>query len=279
MDEAITSGAVKAVIAYFGLKGLDRLLGPTLDLYGEGLRDLHSAGNENLKKIFEKAFVKIGDEINDDAFVSPRIFHHLIQGAPYCTDEISQEYFAGIIASSRTSNGVDYFIHHAALINRMPAFHIRLHYLFYHLFFELYKESNLNMGSPIDRLAMPIFIPLPALHAILKHAFGYQKTEEFDVDDLMALHDDAVNNLYIEDLIGTYAYGSSTYFSKTYAATIERSEYLLKSANIEEKGNARDGLLISPSARGAELFCRAHGIKNKILPHFFLSSYDKTLRN
>jgi hypothetical protein len=152
IDDGLSEHAVKAVAAWFGLKGIDRLLGPTLDLYGDGLKNIAEAGNRNIKSIFERAINKIGKEIEEDGQISPRLFQHLVEGAPYCDDEIAQEYFAGIIASSRTRSGSDYLIHHSALINRLPTHQLRMHYFFYALFHNIYKQSDLLINRQLHRL-------------------------------------------------------------------------------------------------------------------------------
>jgi hypothetical protein len=257
MDEDLASGAVKAIVAWFGLKGLDRLLGPTLDLYGEGLKDLAAAGNRNLKAIFEKALRKVGDDLRIDAQVPPRIFQRLLLEAPYCEDELVQEYLAGILASSRTLKSGDHSLHHMALIGRLPALQIRMHYLFYRLIYECYRDSGLRMNSGRDREKMAVLIAFFVFRNFISDFVG-DEDDSAELENVYSFHDEAINNLYQEGLIGVHAYGSPSYFKEVFGA---------------ELFFATGGTLVTPSSRGAELFMRCHGIKNKILPNFFDQDY------
>lgn len=258
----ITGHAGEAVAAWFALKGLGRLLGPTADLYGEEFRHIAAAGNRNLKRIFERAIDKVGEDLENDGQISPRLLHHLVEGAPYCEDEIAQDYFAGIIASSRIKNGSDYLIHYSALINRLPVSQIRLHYLFYNIVFECYKQYGLHMNKGDDRKKMPVVIPLELLLYLIRVAF--QTDDEQDVDSMIAYHDDAINNMYTEELIGMHVYGNKSYFDDRFPQFKFDKDFL-------------GGLLITRSVRGAELFLRAHGFKDKRLGKFFEVDLKKAI--
>jgi hypothetical protein len=254
LSDALAAGAV----AYFGLKGLDRLLGPTLDFYGEGLRGLAAAGNRNLISIFRKAIKKLGRDIENDDIVSPRLFKQVIDQAPYCEDVIVQEYLAGILASSRTMSGTDAFVHHAALINRLSALQIRLHYIIYALFYYCYKSGTLRISADADRRKMGVVIAFPIIAALVKDTIG--GSDQMNVEEILSYHNDAVENLRAEDLLGLHVYGSSNELSGFHAGALIFG--------------AGGGLFVTPSARGAELFLRANGIRHRILRQFFEVEFD-----
>jgi len=52
----------------------------------------------------------------------------------YCEDDLSKEYFAGVLASSRTKDGKDdRGMTNAKLVSNLSSYQIRTHYIFYTL--------------------------------------------------------------------------------------------------------------------------------------------------
>lgn len=170
-DGNLVNAVPLAVAAYFAGKGIDRLIGPTLSVYGGALSNLAEKANQNWSNICARAIRKLGSELYDDGQISPRLLHHLVEGAPYCEDEFAQEYFAGIIASSRTVTGDDSNIHYSALINRLPNSQIRLHYFIYRFIHDCYRSANLAMNVRDDRASMPVYIPIEVLLFLVRSAF------------------------------------------------------------------------------------------------------------
>ena len=66
-----------AAVAYVSKDGIEKLLGPTFEYYGQGLKNLTESFNikakENLKKIFGRAIVKKGHELEKNGIINPRI--------------------------------------------------------------------------------------------------------------------------------------------------------------------------------------------------------------
>ena len=88
---------------------------------------------ENLKRIFDKAKEKLGDKINEQGAVSPRVLKGIINEGSWSDDFLSVEYFSGVLASSKT--GIlrdDRGVYFNALISGLSAYQLRMHYLFYH---------------------------------------------------------------------------------------------------------------------------------------------------
>jgi hypothetical protein len=77
---------------------------------------------------------------------------------------------------------------------------------------------------------------------MIKSAFQikYEDISDFPPDLMLSFHDDAINNLYEEGLIGHHVYGSK--------------KYLEGISDFKFSEGFTGGLLVSPSTRGAELF-------------------------
>ncbi len=95
-------------LAILGAKDLIvKILGPTADLIGENLREYTERGARNIRIIFEKTAQRLGDEINTPSSVPPNILKVILNEGYYCEDEMSAEYFAGILAYSRSDKSRD----------------------------------------------------------------------------------------------------------------------------------------------------------------------------
>lgn len=67
--------------------------------------------------------------------VPPKVLKGIIGEAPFCDDELSAEYFGGVLASSRTGvSRNDRGAAFAALVGRLSAYEIRAHFFFTTLF-------------------------------------------------------------------------------------------------------------------------------------------------
>lgn len=109
-----------------------RILGPTADYLGEGLRSFTEQRVANIQRIFEIANERIGDGLDDEGVVPPRVLKYVVDSGSYCDDELAAAYFGGVLASSRSSTGIDdrgaYLL---AMVERLSSYQLRSHYLFY----------------------------------------------------------------------------------------------------------------------------------------------------
>lgn len=72
---------------------VSRVLGPTLDVYGEILKNyLTQKGQQNAGQIIEKADRKL--EPDAEGQVPPRLLKDLLMEGAFCEDDIAQEYWA-----------------------------------------------------------------------------------------------------------------------------------------------------------------------------------------
>ena len=118
------SDIVTGIGAYVGLKELmPRILGPTADYVGTGLKDLTEKGIRNIARVFSIAEKRLGKSIDKPGQVPPRVFKVILNEAYFCENELAAEYFGGILASSRTSDARDdrgaYF---ASMVGRLSTY-------------------------------------------------------------------------------------------------------------------------------------------------------------
>ena len=86
-----------------GAKLVEKLLGPTADYVGTGLKNWAEKRVTNASRIFEKAAEKLGSRIDEPGAVPPRVLKEILDEGLYCDDELTAEYFGGVLASSRSS--------------------------------------------------------------------------------------------------------------------------------------------------------------------------------
>ncbi len=83
-------------------KIVEKLLGPTAEYLGGGIRDYTKKGMTNLGRIFEHAAKILGDKLDEPGPVPPRVLKGILQEGYFCEDELTAKYFGGVLASSRS---------------------------------------------------------------------------------------------------------------------------------------------------------------------------------
>ena len=107
-------------LALFGSAELaTKLLGPTVEYLGEGLKAWTALRIANTRQIFLKATQKAAPQLESPGAVPPKVLSSVLNHGSFSDDELGAEYFAGVLASSRSNTprddrGVGY----AALIGR-----------------------------------------------------------------------------------------------------------------------------------------------------------------
>ena len=108
---------------------LKKLFGPILIEYGEELRRWHIA--RRLNKIADAATRKV-ENLEDGRQPNLNITHNVFMNGAFRDDEVSAEYFGGILASSRSEDGKDdSSIHFVDVIKSLSSRQLQLHYLIY----------------------------------------------------------------------------------------------------------------------------------------------------
>lgn len=228
-----------------GAKILERILGPSADYIGNQLQEWTQKKVLNTSKIFKNAEKKLGENIEKDGTVPPKVLKGILEEGPWCEEDLQIEYFGGVLASSRSGISRDdrgaYFI---SLVSRLSTYQLRTHYLIYQAIKTHFDGYNLNISNSEDRNKMEIFIPYSSFNL----AMDFTKEELYDFHALMT---HSIWGLKKEELIDTFQYGPEEYLKNRF------------------KDVKSDGIIIRPSTLGIELFMWAFGVGQKHVQLFF----------
>jgi hypothetical protein len=242
MPEPITTVGLGAVVAYLSKDGLNKMLGPTADYLGDSLRDFAQKRTENVGKIFGNAESKLGNKLDQPGQVPPKVLKTIINEGSYSDDEIAIEYFGGILASSRTEQGRDdRGARIGKVLDGLSIYQIRTHYIVYSLVRKLFKESGYLFNMD-DRPRMQIFIPW----GIYCDAMEFDQKE---MEQVTSILNHSFFGLNTDNLIETFQYGPKEHINN----------------HCPEAQS--DGILVFPSAFGAELYLWGYGFGEKDLSY------------
>lgn len=152
MEPLITTG-----IAVYALNTdiAQKLLGPTIEYIGNESKNLVARCNINLNEIFTKAAKKSPHKLESEGQVSPRVLRILLNEGAFCSNSIVQEYYAGILAASKTENQEDdRGIMFMNIVASLTIQQIKMHHL---IFMSIAKVFNINDYKADDNHG--IFIP------------------------------------------------------------------------------------------------------------------------
>jgi len=121
-----------------------KLLGPTAEYVGDGLRDVVKKGAENLGRILDLSCEKLKGDVDCPGRVNPRVFKGVWDEGRFIEDAFAAEYFAGILSSARTAQGDDdSAIPFLAMVKSLSSNQLRLHFLIYYLVARCASSSKL----------------------------------------------------------------------------------------------------------------------------------------
>lgn len=222
---------------------LGKVLGPTADYAGERTREVVKSADENVRRILAAALRRLGGRSEGPEAVPPRVIKGLLTEGPFCDDELTAEYFGGVLASSRSGNPRD--DRGAALMSllgRMTTYQVRAHFLIY---MAIRSAVNAEERSEIKMGGLHAFIPLPS----------FEEGMAFSVsEDRKALLGHSVAGLVREGLVDN--------------GPLFGEEEVLRSSFFGVSG---PGIVVGPSLLGAELFLWAHG-RGDVASEEFLDS-------
>lgn len=229
-----------------GKEVVGKMLGPTADYVGDGVRNWTERRTENVQRVFRKAHNRLPPgELERPGAVPPRVLKQILDEGQFAEDEVTAEYLGGILASSRTEGTRDdRAASIAATIGRLSTYAIRTHYV-------LYQAANrLLTGTGIDFRTSAgdtrVFVSTGEYAAAM--AFTVEELEDF-----MGIVSHAFLSLDREDLLGPgWVMGSEDHLRS-------------RVANLEFSG---PGLVFRPSQNGIVLFVAGHGIREEPLPRF-----------
>jgi hypothetical protein len=219
-----------------------RVLGPTADYWGEGLKNLNQKAAQNIGRIFHRGSQKLSQSLENKGSVPPRIAKEIFEEGAFCENDVLVEYYSGILASSRTEDGSDdRMIPVLSLIKSMSTAQLRTHYILYSLFRSLFIKTKNNLQISTEAAKLLMLLPLKTYG----ESMNSKPPTTFDITIPHCLF--ALAN---KDLIQpNYAFGSQKFLLSQYP------EY---THLITE-----EGIIVAPSVLGAELFLAAHGVKNR----------------
>jgi hypothetical protein len=136
-ENAMDPGSAVEILRTAGWSGASALtawkvFGPSILAFGSNAGVWTQRWSANLFRIAERAEAKLGDESDAPGEVSPRILQRLVNDGAWCDDDVAQDYFAGLVAGSRsTDGGDDSNVPAMAMLSRLGSMEIRLHYCVY----------------------------------------------------------------------------------------------------------------------------------------------------
>jgi hypothetical protein len=211
-----------------------KILGPTADYIGVGLRNWTERRVQNVGRVFQNAKEKLGTRIDQPGAVPPRVLKHVLDEASYCEDDLMVEYFGGVLASSRTEVGRDdRGAAFAALVGRLTTYQVRSHYVFHDLVKDLFAGTDVNLGTVDGCRQLQVFMPFHSYYTAMDFSDG-EDPESISAHVLFGL----TRERLIDD---AFLVGSAEDLRKLYRAADE------------------PGVVFAPSTLGVELFLWAHG--------------------
>jgi hypothetical protein len=251
MPEPIATIGVGAIAAYLGKDGLEKLLGPTAEYLGNGLREFTKKRVENVCRILQKAQSRLGNKVEQPGTVPPKVLKSVLNDGSFSDDAISVEYFGGILASSRTEQGRDdRGARIAKMVDGMSTYQLRTHYLIYNTIRSIFQRSGLRFNMD-GRPKMQIFVPMTSYtQAMDFSAIELAQLWQILTHVLFGLHADSL-------LEGRWQFGSQDSMKSIYAET-----------------TADGGFVSAPSALGGELFLWAFGQADKPLDFILDAAFE-----
>jgi hypothetical protein len=228
----------------------EKLFGPTADYLRDAIKNQTEKGLKNLGRIFDHAAKTLGGELEKPGQIPPKILRDVAYHGYVCEDELSAQYFGGVLASSRSDVKRDdrgsSFIQ---LIGRLSVYEIRSHYIFYTIFRRLCADESHQLGRFREIQKFTLFVPFE----VWAIAMDLQPNEQ---QHALILH--VMNGLSREDLIdGRWCAGGGP-------------ERIKELASIQVES---DGIVFIPSAVGVELYLWAHGLGKVPASEFLVNQF------
>ena len=233
-----------------GAKVVEKLLGPTADYLGEGLREWTQRRVENVGRIFNNAANRLGDSIEQPGRVPPKLLKEILDAGSFCDDELAAEYYGGILASGRTENGRDdRAATYVTLISQLSTYQIRFHFIFYTVLRQKFMGADLRPTFGEDLGKMIVYLPLSLLNSAM----------DFSNDELqwdILLH--CFTGLYRQQLIEAAFAGRASHLNE-----VGRKDLGPQWHDVEE-----DGFVMAPTMHGIDFYLWAMGVRRSRASEF-----------
>jgi len=235
MADPVASLGISVVAAYLSKDGIEKLLGPTAEYLGNGLRDFTQRRIEAIGQVLSSAYKKIGDKAESPGEVPPKVLGAVLNEASYTNDMLAVEYFGGILASSRSGNSRDdRGARQINIIDMLSTYQLRAHYLIYTTVRKLFLDKNIPVNMD-GRPKMQIFVPF-------EDFLDGMDLNEQELDGGAQILNHIFFGLHADGLIeGMWQYGVKDSIVKVFP------------------GAKTGGIVLQPSSLGVELYLAAFG--------------------
>ncbi|TFB15440.1 hypothetical protein E3V93_01795 [Microbacterium sp. 3H14] len=232
VDPVVSIAAAEAAKTGGGV--LSRLLGPTADEMGVQLQEWYR--RKNVERVARQAEAKAST--GTAGSIPPRVAAEVFEKAQWADDDFVAEYLSGVLASSRTPDGTDdRGVAWTALVGRLSADQLRLHYIMYRAFRKL--ALGLEYEALSDVLQRPLVFQASEIITAMKLSY--------EVESIYRVLE-ALYGLSAEGLVGEqFQHGGADFLNK---ANQDRYDF---------PGFVGDLFVVYATTRGSTLFLHAHG--------------------
>jgi hypothetical protein len=178
----------------------------------------------------------LGDRLESPGSVPPKVLKGILDDGSFCDDELSAEYFGGVLASSRTGvSRDDRGASFTALLGRLTTYQIRTHFIFYRIVRTLFLGTGISVTTSEGRNKLKSFVP----YSVYLPAMDFAAAEAGEINSIMS---HVMFGLARERLIeDEFHFGGVDYIKRYYATA------------------TTPGFIFIPSALGVELLLWATG--------------------
>ena len=261
---AAAVGASAALGHVLGSKELMiKVLGPTAEYFGEEMKLWAEKRHRNLNGVFRHAVKKLGNRIDEPGAVSPRVLKGVLEAGAFCDDELSAEYFGGVLASSKS--GVprdDRGVVINSLLSRMSIYQIRAHFVIYSILKKIFEGESLNVANAIELNKLEIATSFVGFCV----SMGF---EEDEFDKIVVIIQHVMFGLAKERLIEVFQYGYGDDIKEQFPSL--DIDWLLRQNLIED---SKEVIVIRPSTLGFELYLWAHGLGDSSVNTFLSTEIE-----
>lgn len=257
---------VSAVVSSEAAKSaVGKLFGPAFDAMGQDLAHLYKAWSQPRRANVEAILAKGGQRADKaTGYVNPRVLHAVFEDGSWVTDGVAQEYFAGLLLSSRSDSAdADDGMYYAGIVAGLTSNQIRIHHAIYRCFAANCTEYPNSIEAKLNNA---IWMPVEESASLIRVIEG---------DDPLEVVSEAIEALAQKGLLGHAGVGTPEMFKEADTVT------------------SIDSSVSVATDMGIRLFLRAYGIRTsdpkqlfnfdwnnwnqvgEVAPSAFLGPYDK----
>jgi hypothetical protein len=77
-------------------KLVEKLLGPTAEYIGGGIKNWTEHRLSNVSRVFRNATDRLGERLNEPGAVPPKVLKGILDAGSFCDDELTAQYLGGV---------------------------------------------------------------------------------------------------------------------------------------------------------------------------------------